>query len=98
MRKVRDYDAELRALNEKARALKAKKVEQLGQLVTACGADALDTETLAGVLVAAVEASAEEREAWRAKGTAYFQQRGRKTARRAGGNGEGGNQTGAGEA
>lgn len=81
MRKVRDYDAELRALNEKARTLKAKKVEQLGQLVTACGADALDTETLAGALVAAVEASAEQREAWRAKGTAHFQQRGRKTAR-----------------
>lgn len=30
MRKVRDYDAELKALGDKARALKAKRVEQLG--------------------------------------------------------------------
>ena len=45
MRKVRDYDAELKALGDKARALKAKRVEQLGQLVAATGADALDAET-----------------------------------------------------
>src|SRR3546814_2851914 len=32
MRKVRDYDAELRALNDKAKALKARKVQQLGEL------------------------------------------------------------------
>ena len=37
MRKVRDYDAELKALGDKARALKAKRVEQLGQLVAATG-------------------------------------------------------------
>lgn len=54
MRKVRDYDAELKALGDKARALKAKRVEQLGQLVAATGADALDAETLAGVLLDAV--------------------------------------------
>ena len=54
MRKVRDYDAELKALNDKARALKARKVEQFGQLVVATGADALDAETLAGVLLDAV--------------------------------------------
>ena len=54
MRKVRDYDAELKALNDKARSLKAKRVEQLGQLVAATGADALDAETLAGVLLDAV--------------------------------------------
>ena len=39
MRKVRDYDAELKALNDKARALKARKIEQLGALVVATGAD-----------------------------------------------------------
>ena len=63
MRKVRDYDAELKALGDKARALKAKRVEQLGQLVAATGADALDAETLAGVLLDAVgskDASAKE--------------------------------------
>lgn len=76
MRKVRDYDAELKALNDKARALKAKKVEQYGQLVTVTGADALDLDMLAGALIAAVETSdAEAREAWRTKGAAFFQQR-----------------------
>ena len=45
MRKVRDYDAELKALGDKARQLKAKRVEQLGALVAATGADALDAET-----------------------------------------------------
>lgn len=79
MRKVRDYDAELKALNDKARSLKAKRVEQLGQLVTATGADALDAETLAGVLLDAVTSKdASAKEAWRAKGTAFFQRRGRK--------------------
>jgi hypothetical protein len=79
MRKVRDYDAELKALGDKARALKAKRVEQLGQLVAATGADALDTETLAGVLLDAIAAKdANAKEAWRAKGAAFFQRRGRK--------------------
>ncbi|MEG3162586.1 conjugal transfer protein TraD [Sphingomonas sp. LB2R24] len=79
MRKVRDYDAELRALGDKARALKAKRIEQLGQLVTATGADALDTETLTGVLLDAIGSKdAGAKEAWRAKGAAFFRQRGRK--------------------
>ena len=86
MRRVRNYDAELKALDAKAR-----------QLVTACGADVLDTETLAGVLIAAVEADADAREVWRAKGSAYFQQRSRETARRARSNGEGASETGPGE-
>ena len=79
MRKVRDYDAELKALSDKARALKAKRVEQLGQLVAATGADALDAETLAGVLLDAIGSKdAIAKEAWRAKGAAFFQRRGRK--------------------
>jgi len=99
MRKVRDYDAELKALNDKAKALKARKVQQLGELVTSTGADALDLDTLAGALIAAVEsASADEREAWRSKGAAFFQRRGRKAGRRSGGNGESANQAGAGDA
>ena len=73
MRKVRDYDAELKALGDKARALKAKRVEQLGQLVTATGADALDAETLAGVLLDAIGSKE-----GRAKGAAFVQRRGRK--------------------
>src|SRR3546814_1630904 len=83
MRKVRDYDAELRALNDKAKALKARKVQQLGELVTSTGADALDLDTLAGALLAAVEAAdANEKEAWRSRGAAFFQGRGRKAGRR----------------
>ena len=79
MRKVRDYNAELKALEDKARSLKARRVEQLGQLVTATGADSLDMETLAGVLLDAVASqNAEAKEAWRSKGAAFFQRRGRK--------------------
>lgn len=79
MRKVRDYDAELKALGDKARALKAKRIEQLGQLVIAAGADALDAETLAGVLLDAIGTKdAGTKEAWRTKGAAFFQRRGRK--------------------
>ena len=87
MRKVRDYDAELKALEDKARALKARRVEQLGALVTATGADALDMETLAGVLLDAVASqNPDAKEAWRAKGAAFFQRRGRKVGRTARGN------------
>lgn len=79
MRKVRDYDAELKVLGDRARALKAKKVQQLGELVMSTRADALDLDTLAGALLAAVESTeTEEREVWRAKGSTFFQQRGKK--------------------
>ena len=91
MRKVRDYDAELKALEDKARALKARRVEQLGVLVTSTGADALDMETLAGALLDAVTSqNTEVREAWSAEGAAFFQRRGRKSARKIGGYGKGG--------
>ena len=97
MRKVRDYDAELKALESRAKAIKARRIEQLGQLVTATGADALDMETLAGALLDAVASKdAEAKEAWRAKGSAFFQRRGRKAGRIAGGNGDSaGTQSGA---
>lgn len=78
MRKVRDYDAELKALGDKARALKAKKVQQLGELVMATGADVLDLNILAGALVTAAETNTEGQEAWREKGSAFFQRRGKK--------------------
>ncbi|MGY2737212.1 conjugal transfer protein TraD [Sphingomonas sp. UYP23] len=79
MRKVRDYDAELKALGDKARSLKAKRIEQLGQLVAATGADALDAETLAGVLLDAIGSKdASAKEVWRSKGAAFFQRRAKK--------------------
>ena len=80
MRKPRDIDSELKALADKAKGLKAKRVLQLGELVAVTGADTLDLETLAGALLAAVNGakSAEQKEAWRSEGAAFFQRRGRK--------------------
>lgn len=95
MRKVRDYDAELKALGDKARALKARKVEQLGQLVAATGADALDADVLAGALLHVIGEVqvAENREAWRSDGAAFFQRRGRKAGKGNAGNGQGAGET-----
>lgn len=93
MRKPRDIDAELRALAEKAKGLKARKVTQLGELVMATGADGLDPEILAGLLLAAVDAEAEAKEAWRRAGAAFFREQGKPgkaAAKRPGSNGAGG--------
>ena len=60
MRKPRDYDAELKALEDKARELKTRKVQQLGELVIATGADALTAEELAGALVARSRAATDD--------------------------------------
>lgn len=79
MRKPRDFDSELKALTEKTRTLKSRKVVQLGELVIATGADALDLETLTGVLLGAIKTTdANLREAWRASGTAFFRSQSRK--------------------
>lgn len=73
MRKPRDYDTELKALDNKARQLKARKREQLGELVIATGADALSVEQLAGALLLAVEATdGSVKEAQRTRGAAFF--------------------------
>ncbi len=73
MRKPRDYDAELQALNDKAKQLKTRKQTQLGELVIATGADALGLEILAGVLLAAISNNDPSRkEAWRKRGAAFF--------------------------
>lgn len=83
MRKVRDYDAELKALTNRARGLKAKKIQQLGELVAATGADAFDAETLAGILLAAIGSDETERkEAWKSRGAAFFHGRARKAGKR----------------
>ena len=82
MRKPRDYDSELKALSEKARALKERKVQQLGDLVIACGADVLSPEQLAGALLAAVDADATGKDGWRKRGAAFFQRTARGAARR----------------
>ena len=91
MRKVRDYDAELKALSDKARQIKARKVEQLGALVVATGADALDLEVIAGMLRQGVmEAKLESvKESWRADGAMFLKSRGRKSNGPVGGDGTG---------
>lgn len=74
MRKPRDFDAELKALNEKAAQLKARKVQQFGELVIATGADTLSIEELTGSLVTIVATNdPQKREAWATKGQAFFQ-------------------------
>ena len=73
MRKPRDIDAELAALAERASALKARRVTQLGELVGATGADALDLDTLAGALLAvAAERDGAVRAAWKREGERFF--------------------------
>jgi DNA-binding protein H-NS len=77
MRKPRDIDAELRALADKTKQLKSRKITQLGELVVATGADELEPELLAGALLAAVQSKAgEARDSWRSKGEAFFRKGG----------------------
>ena len=81
MRKPKDFDAELKALEDKARDLKSRKVQQLGELVIATGADMLSADELAGALVVLAETTdAAKREAWAKRGAAFFQGRARRTA------------------
>ena len=81
MRKPRDFDAELKALGDKAKQLKNRRLIQLGELAIATGADALPTEQLAGALLAAVETKdATTREGWRKRGAAFFQRSAQRTA------------------
>ena len=81
MRKPRNFDAELKALGDKARGLKTRKVQQLGELVIATGADALSADELAGALIVLAETKeAGKREAWARRGAAFFQSRARRNA------------------
>jgi conjugative transfer protein TraD len=81
MRKPRDFDAELKALGDKARDLKSRKVQQLGELVIVTGADSLTADELAGALIVLAETKeAGKREAWARRGAAFFQGRSRRTA------------------
>ena len=81
MRKPRDFDGELKALEDKAKEVKTRKVRQLGELVIAAGADALAANELAGALIMLVETKeAGKREAWARRGAAFFQGRSRGNA------------------
>ena len=83
MRKPRDIDSELKALEAKAKTLKERRVRQLGELVIATGADQIDAEILAGVLLGAVATkNASAKEGWRKAGAAFFRSKQRKPAPR----------------
>ena len=91
MRKVRNFDAELKALNERAKLLQQRKVQQFGELVEATGADALDPDVLAGALLAAVaEKDKATVTAWSTRGAEFLRSRERKRPSRAGRSGTGG--------
>ena len=80
MRRPRDYDAELKALEDKAKELKTRKMQQLGELVIATGADAFTAEELAGALVALAEMKdPAKREAWAKRGAAFFRGKSRRS-------------------
>jgi len=80
MRKPRNFDAEL-ALDDKANELKTRKVQHLGELVIATGADTFSTDELARALIVLTETKdAAKREAWAKRGAAFFQGRARRTA------------------
>lgn len=81
MRKPRDIDSELKALEAKAKTLRDRRVRQLGELVIATGADALDAEMLTGALLGAVVTKdANAKEGWRKAGASFFQRGARKAA------------------
>lgn len=74
MRKPRNIDAEIKALAEKTKQLKERRVQQLGELVIATGADSTDAETLAGALLVIAETRDPAKlEAWCKRGEAFFQ-------------------------
>ena len=84
MRKPRDFDSELQALADKAKLLKERRVRQLGELVIATRADALDADLLAGALLDAVTTKdANAKEDWRKAGAAFFQRSARQSPPRA---------------
>ena len=83
MRKPRDFDSALRTLTDKTKALKENKRRQLGELIVATGADALDMEMLAGGLLAIVESKdAAQKEIWRKRGVAFFRGKTRQSSDR----------------
>jgi hypothetical protein len=82
MRKPRDFDGEMKTLQDKARELKTRKVQQLGELVIATGADTLTADELAGALIVLAETKdTKKMEAWAKRGAAFFQNPARRNAK-----------------
>jgi hypothetical protein len=87
MRRPKDFDAQLKALADRARSLKEHKLHRLGELVVATGADTIDMETLAGGLLA-ITATKDpvQRAAWKSAGEEMFRKRVRPAKAGASGN------------
>ncbi len=84
MRKPRDYDSELKALDDKAKQLRGARLTQLGTLISSTGADALSIEELTGALLSAVDTKdAAILKGWRDRGAAFCQNQARGSARKA---------------
>ena len=91
MRKVRDFDAELKSLNDRAKLLRSRKIQQFGELIEATGADALEPDLLAGALLSVVaEKDKATNTAWSSAGAQFFRETSRRSSRRARGSSEGG--------
>lgn len=75
-RRPRDIEAELKALQDKARQLRTRQKSQLGELLLSTGAaDALDPDALAGLLLRGLEQAKSDPKAvegWRKRGEAFF--------------------------
>ena len=72
MRKPRDFDAQLKALENKTRVLKSRKVQHLGELVISTGADALSADELAGASIVLAETTDPgKRQAWAKRGATF---------------------------
>jgi DNA-binding protein H-NS len=98
MRKPRDFDTALRALTDKTKALQENKRRQLGDLIVATGADALDMETLAGGLLTMVGTDdTAQKESWRQRGAAFFRRTTHQSAGKSRGDPKGGSASDGGE-
>ncbi len=98
MRKPRDFESALRALTDKTKALQENKRRQLGELIVATGADALDMETLAGGLLTMVNTDdAVQKESWRKRGAAFFRGTAHQSARKSRGDTKGGSASDSGQ-
>ena len=81
MRRPRDYDAELKALDAKAKELKERKLRQFGVLVIATGADTLPVEELVGALLLAAEGKGAPKDECQRRGERFFRRSPRGTAK-----------------
>jgi DNA-binding protein H-NS len=82
MRRPRDYDTELKALDAKVNELKERKLRQFGVLVIATGADTLPVEELVGTLLLTVGGEGPPKDECQRRGERFFRRSARGAAKR----------------